>query len=174
MSNNANDLFDFVWNPISEKLLICKDDPTIDKDYLKLTNSCKIFEEITCNSNPSAGSSISLYDMIHINISIAYWVKNNSGSSESYRIFKVDRVYESVACHDYFVGILQFTQASFENLMLCCSLLENLYELEGEVIGFLKSFEIDAIQAERDMEVLLQPIQLILFQNIKQYLVNQW
>jgi hypothetical protein len=47
MSNNANDLFDFVWNPISEKLLICKDDPTIDKDYLKLTNSCTIFEEIT-------------------------------------------------------------------------------------------------------------------------------
>jgi hypothetical protein len=53
MSNNANDLFDFVWNPISEKLLICKDDPTIDKDYLKLTNSCTIFEEITCNRNPS-------------------------------------------------------------------------------------------------------------------------
>lgn len=82
MNNIANDLFDFILDPISEKLLICKDDPTIDKDYLKLTNSCKIFEEITCNRNPSPGSSISLYDMIHINISIAYWVKNNSGIFE--------------------------------------------------------------------------------------------
>jgi hypothetical protein len=58
--------------------------------------------------------------------------------------------------------------------MLCCSLLENLYELEGEIYGFLKCFEVDAMQAERDMEVLLQPFQLILYQNIKQHLINQF
>ena len=46
MNNIFNDLFEYIWDPISEKLLICKDDPTIDLGKLKILNSCKEDKEI--------------------------------------------------------------------------------------------------------------------------------
>ena len=174
MNNIANDLFDFIWNPISEKLLICKDDPTIDLGKLKILNSCKIFKEITCNTNPSPDSPISLYDMIHINIGTAYCIKENSDIVERHRIFIVDQVNSLVALQDYFVGILQFTQASFENMMLCNSLFVNLYGLEVETIEVLTCFDVDVIQAERDMDSFLQPLQNTILQNINHHLINKW
>ena len=79
-----------------------------------------------------------------------------------------------VALQDYFVGILQFTQASFENMMLCNSLFVNLYGLEVETIEVLTCFDVDVIQAERDMDSFLQPLQNTILHNINHHLINKW
>jgi hypothetical protein len=169
MSNNANDLFDFTWDPISEKLLICKDDPTIDIEQLKSISPCTVFQEIIYTATQPE-SSINLYDMIHLNISRAYAIKENTNVAEKYRIFKVDQVKQFVYWQDYFVGVLQFTQASFENLMLYNYLSENLDELERITLKDLKCFDAELIETETEIDDLLESFEDILRKKIIQNL----
>jgi hypothetical protein len=172
MNNIANDLFDFIWNPISEKLLICKDDPTIDLQLLMTNYQVKSITEITCNMSKSP---MGLYEVIHYNICVAY-MNSKKKPFETYRIFKVDYVNKFIAFENYFVGILQFTQAEFENLILCIRLLEELYESEDDIIDYFNylNIGINILKAEKDTEVLLQPLQNTILQNITHHLINKW
>jgi hypothetical protein len=173
MNNIADDLFDFVWDPISEKLLVCKDDSTIDLQHLMTTYQVKSITDITCNMNKSP---MGLYEVIHYNICVAYMMTGKSTDFELYRIFKVDYVNNFIAFENYFVGILQFTQAEFENLILCNRLLEELYESEGDIIDYFNYLNIglNILKAEKDTEVLLQPLQKTILHNITHHLINKW
>ena len=172
MNNIDNDLFDFIWDPISEQLLICKDDPTIDLQLLMTNYQVKSITEITCNMSKSP---MGLYEVIHYNICVAY-MNSKKKPFETYRIFKVDYVNNFIAFENYFVGILQFTQAEFENLILCNRLLEKLYESEPDIIDYFNYLNIglNVPQAEKDTEVLLQPLQNTILQNINHHLINKW
>ena len=173
MNNIANDLFEYIWNPISEKLLICKDDPTIDEQRLKTSYQIQSITEIHCDMTKS---SLGLNEMIHHQIWFAYMRINMHKSSKKFRIFKVDHVNTLIPVEDCFIGVLQFTQADFENLILCNFLLTNLYGLQEQPISYSNFFniDIDPIQAERDMDAFLQPLQNTLLQNITQHLNNKW
>ena len=117
-----------------------------------------------------------LYEVINYNIFVAYMMTGKSTDFETYRIFKVDYVNNFIAFENYFVGILQFTQAEFENLILCNRLLEELYESEGDIIDYFNYLNIglNILKAEKDTEVLLQPLQNTILQNINHHLINKW
>ena len=172
MNNIANDLFDFIWDPISEKLLICKDDPTIDLQLLMTNYQVKSMTEITCNMSKSP---MGLYEVIHYNICVAY-MNSKKKPFEAYRIFKVDYVNNFIALEDYFVGILQFTQADFENLILCNRLLEELCESQDDISDYFNYLNIglNIPQAEKDLDAFLQSLEYTILQNINHRLINKW
>ena len=82
MNNNLNSTF--CWDAISQKLLICKDDQSIDVGWLKTLTSNQIVTEIIVENDDFHPI---LSEMIHYEIVAGYFYRHNK-----YRIFQVEHI----------------------------------------------------------------------------------
>ena len=122
MKNNLN--FTSCWDAISQKLLVCKDDPSIDVDWLKTLTRNQLATEITIENDFHSD----LCKLIHSTI-----LKGNFHAHDRYRIFQVDHIDSQIKLQPYFVSIHDFDQKSFEDLVLCNKLLDIVISIQETI-----------------------------------------
>jgi hypothetical protein len=159
--------FKFRWNTLSQKLLLCKNDSNIDIQWLKtLTRNKEIEEVSTINPyfNPEECA------LIHETMDAL----NDSNDFDQYRIFQVDHIDKNITKMDYFVGIIEFDQASFEDLILCIVLkdyLDHVNQITYEIFED-KPFDMNLIFQSTDK--IFNPIKNKLDRKINRYMSNKW
>ena len=169
MNNISNDLFDFVWDPISEKLLICKDDPELDCALIKSLTTSKDVTEILHSSTVPKTIDSTIYDNIHI----AYLLINAGKPHKAYRIFKVDRVSKFIGLNPSILYLLEFTQNAFEDLILCNTLIKQLNYTRNRLLRNVGSNHLNYNQVKKFIKDHVTPLEVTIVKKVKKHMTNK-
>jgi len=169
MNNIANDLFDFSWDSISEKLLICEDNPKLDCALIQsLTTSKEVTEILHSGNNPQTVDS-TIYENIHI----AYWLINGGGQYKVYRIFKVDRVCKFIGFNSSILYLLEFTQNAFEDLILCNAMIKQLDNTKNSLMSKIASNHLNYNQTRKFIKDHVIPLEVTIVKKVKKHMVDK-
>ena len=170
MRNVFNKLFCFThFFTATEKLLICENDPKLDLAGIQSLTTSKLVTEILNSSTlPKTADSL-----MHEHIHIAYGLVNKDNLHKKFRIFKIDRVSSFIGMNASILYLLEFTQDSFEELILCNNLMMEVKKASYCLMMHTISNNLNYDQTDQFLTDNIEPVETATMRKIKKHMTNK-